>query len=247
MWWLLACSDPTVVLDADPSRSGANGERGPLAVVLDERSAPARAVERLAYDHLAAPGLASDAPTFVFLHGGLVDRSRYRWLGIHLASRGYRVVAPAHDLDLAIVDPSNARWVLDDLDRLGTSGPRVVGGHSLGGVIASWAWEDDPRLEGLALLASFPAGSGPVYGAGPVLSLSGRTDGLSSPADVQLGAERYPNAEVQLIDGMNHYAWVDDATESELAGDGPLERDLDEVRADALSVLDVWLDSAVTP
>jgi pimeloyl-ACP methyl ester carboxylesterase len=246
MWFLLAaCQSPVIVLDADPARDGGAGERGPEAVERRWHVAPARVTEALRYEEHVAPTAPRDAPTVVFAHGGLVGPDRYRWLGVHLASRGYRVVAPVHDADLAILDASNVRWVLDHLASRGLSGPRATGGHSLGGVIAAWAYDDDPRLDALFLLASFPAGDGPIDRTGPVLSLSGTTDGLSTVDEIEAGAARYPAAEVQLIDGMNHFAWTDDPTDAELGRDGPLERPLDEVRTDALTVLDGWLDASL--
>jgi dienelactone hydrolase len=244
--WLIGCAPlPEVLLEADDSRAGAWGELGPHGVALEHRAAVARVEERVRYDWIAPMDVDADAPLVLFVHGGLVDRERYRWLGIHLASRGYAVAAPAHDLDLAIFDTANVRFVLDDIER--SAAPEAVAacGHSLGGVIASWTWQDDTRVDALCLFASFPAGDGPVEGEGPVLSLSGSTDGSALPEDVRAGAERYAEAQLAFVDGMNHYAWADDASEAELEGDGPLERPLAEVRTDALRVLDTWLDAGL--
>ncbi|MEZ4316305.1 MAG: alpha/beta hydrolase [Myxococcota bacterium] len=247
MWWsLLGCAPlPEVVLEADDSRLGDWGEPGPHGVVLEQRAAVARVEERLVYDWIAPLDVRDDDPVVLFVHGGLVDRERYRWLGIHLASRGYTVAAPAHDLDLAIFDAANVRFVLDDLERRSEPSSVAACGHSLGGVIASWAWQDDDRIDALCLLASFPAGEGPVDGSGPVLSISGASDGSALPDDVRAGAERYARARLAFVDGMNHYAWTDGATEGELAGDGPLGRPLEEVRTDALRVVDAWLDASL--
>jgi dienelactone hydrolase len=201
--------------------------------------------DRIAYEWIRPEPLADDAPVVLFIHGGLVPADRYRWIGIHLASRGYAVAAPTHSLDLAIFESGNALAVLDDIERRRPRVPTAAAGHSLGGVIADWAFQDDPRVGAAALFASFPAGSGPVPQPGPVLSLSGTTDESAFPDEVQAGAERYPEARLHFVEGLNHYGWTDGATEGELSGDGPLERPLDELREDALRVFDAWLDASL--
>ncbi|MCB9678017.1 MAG: hypothetical protein H6737_23155 [Alphaproteobacteria bacterium] len=242
---VLAACVPETLLDADPARDGAAGALGPHQVVLEHRSASARVEERVAYDWIRPDPLPDDAPVVLFVHGGFVDRERYRWLGQHVASRGYGFASPEHALDLAIAESGNLRFVLDDVERREGRRPTASAGHSLGGVIAEWGWEDDTRIGSLALLASFPAGSGRIGPGGEVLSLSGASDGSALPDDVREGAARFVDARLAFVDGMNHYAWTDDATERELANDGPLGRPLPEVRTDALRVLDTWLDAVL--
>ena len=242
---LVGCTAPETVLDADVTRTGDWGSLGPEAVVLEHRAAPARVEDRVAYEWIRPEPVAEDAPLVLFVHGGLVPAERYRWIGIHLASRGYVVAAPAHALDLAIFESGNTRAVLDDIERRRGRVPTGAAGHSLGGVIADWAFQDDPRIEAAALFASFPAGSGSLPQPGPVLSLSGTTDQSALPSDVQAGAERYPNARLHFVEGLNHYGWTDDATASELEGDGPLDRALPELREDAMRVFDAWLDATL--
>lgn len=245
LWLLTACVPAENLLPEDPLADGMDGTRGPHAVVLEHRVAPARVEERLSYDWVHPDPLEADAPVVVFVHGGLVDRTRYRWLATHLASRGYAVAAPAHTLDLAIFQSGNLTSVLDDIDHRDGRRRVAAAGHSLGGVIATWGWLDDDRIEDVALFASFPAGEGSLRHPGDVLSLSGTTDGSAAPEDVLAGAERFTAPFVGLVEGMNHYSWTDDATDAELDGDGPLTRPLEEVRQDALRVLDTWLDASL--
>ncbi len=248
LFFVLLCACAPIaepVLDADPTRDGTWGTLGPRAVVLEQRSAAARVEDRVQYEWIRPDPLEDTDPVVLFVHGGLVPAERYRWIGIHLASRGYAVAAPSHSLDLAIFESGNTRDVLDDIERRRPRTPVAAAGHSLGGVIADWAFQDDPRIEAAALFASFPAGSGPVPQPGAVLSLSGTTDLSALPEDVQDGADRYPDARLHFVEGLNHYAWTDGATEGELEGDGPLERPLDEVREDSMRVFDTWLDATL--
>jgi predicted dienelactone hydrolase len=47
-------------------------------------------------------------PVIVFVQGGLVTVQRYQWLTAHLASRGYVVLAPHHQLDLPVLEVETA-------------------------------------------------------------------------------------------------------------------------------------------
>lgn len=258
---LIACArpGPLLLLPPDDTRTGALGTDGPDGAALLNLRYDARVVDAVDVewvypsDETAAP-VRADAPTVVFVQGGLVTVDRYRWLAIHLASRGYNVLSPTHPLDLAIFTIGNAEaaldGALDDPDLAPwIGGPVFVGGHSLGGVVAVKNWLADDRFDGVVLLASYPAaGDDPADRAGsPVLALAGSTDESALAADVEAGFERFSAPRTfGLVDGMNHYAWTDDATADELAADGPVE-DLALVRAHALSLLDAWLDSDGAP
>jgi pimeloyl-ACP methyl ester carboxylesterase len=191
----------------------------------------------------------------VFIHGGLVEPERYHWLAAHLATRGWVSVLPESDLRLAIFEPGNGEVALDHLQQLAEhdeglkgivspSSPVITMGHSLGGVLAARQWASDPGVDGLVLLASFPADGDPIEDAAvrPVLSLVGTTDGIDvERLETQL--DRFAGEVVDArIDGMNHYAWCDNTTDAELAGDGDQRRPILSTRTDALRVLDTWLD-----
>ena len=194
------------------------------------------------------------APVAVFIHGGLVAPERYHWWAVHLASRGWATVLPEADLHLAITGPADGEIAYDRLlalsdrptDLEGLAGNVAVAmGHSLGGVLAARQYARDPRVGGLVLLASFPADGTPVEdGDGPVLALVGGTDVFD---DDRLAAQlaRMGPSTWATVDGMNHYAWTDDATEAELDGDGPQTRPVDATRADALRVFDAWVAARV--
>ncbi|MCO4745913.1 MAG: hypothetical protein KC912_14055 [Proteobacteria bacterium] len=251
---LAACTPlPTELLAEDASASGADGERGPLGADLYTFMAQARVTERMHYEVVVPVGGEAPYPLVTMVHGGFVDTERYRWLTAHLASRGYVVVAAEHPANLAITQIGNSEVALSDFerrplaDRLDADAPAAVMGHSLGGVIAAMTWNTDGRYAGLGLLASFPAAGTAVEtrSDGSVLSLWGSEDG-GDEEEAMHAVERFDtDANFARIDGMNHYAWTDDASASELGRDGVATRPDDETRPDALRVLDTWLDAVL--
>lgn len=129
----------------------------------------------------------------VFYPGARVDPRAYLALLRPLAAAGHLVVVLKPPLNIALLaggpgatfdaHPEVVRW--------------VVGGHSLGGTAAASA-TDDPRVGGLLLWASYPAGdlSGSAL---PVLSVSGDRDGLATPADIAAARPRLPTVTQYVV------------------------------------------------
>ncbi len=260
---LLGCSavsDPVLRIDPDPSiGTWLAGDRGPNVAALVETRAQARVSDAIQLDivyPVSSDGTVAlrDTPVVVFVHRGLVGPERYHWLPAYLATRGWTSVLPAADLELAITEPGHSRIALDRLQELsddhddlqglvGADQPVVAMGHSLGGVMAAGHWATDDDVDALVLLASFPASFQPIEEAtGPALALVGDTDVFDwEELESQLARMSGP-ANTARIDGMNHYAWTDDATEGDLDSDGPRTRAVQDTRDDALRVLDTWFD-----
>jgi hypothetical protein len=265
----LGCGSPGPVelaLQPDPTATGEDGERGPYGAARATYRTQARVSERLIFEvtwPADAEGILDPAgapyPCVLSVQGGLVEPERYRWMAEHMASRGAVVLAPRHSLDLAILESDNASYALDEaLERaalpgdplegaLEEGGPVVAMGHSLGGVVAAMLWVADPRVEGVSVLASYAAGGTDVesMGGSPSLLLTGAEDQVP-PEEFFPEWERFPEPRWGgVIEGMNHYDWTDEATESELAGDGVSTRPASESRRDAWRVLDSWLDATL--
>ena len=121
-------------------------------------------------------------------------------------------------------------------------------GHSLGGVIAADLFVADPDSRSAVVLASFPAGYTDVEArAGdPVLSLSGTADGSATASAVEQGFAPFADpAMLAFVEGLHHFGWTDDNSAADLAGDGMPGRPVEEMRIDALFLLDTWLDAVL--
>lgn len=254
----LACaSAPRTLVAPDASRAGDPGALGPHGAAALARTYTARLTDTVATTVVYPSGdggalAVTDAPVVVLVHGGFVAPERYEWLAAHLATRGAVVLLPLHDLELALFEAGNASAALDGLlvDAAGDGplagasspgAPAIVGGHSLGAVTASVVWIDEDRFDGLFLAAGYPVAGADVAARAdaPVLALVGAADERSPPAEVAENLAPF-GIPLGVVDGLNHYGWTDDATASELARDGQEMRPVDEARADALAVLDIW-------
>jgi hypothetical protein len=252
----LACtaSEESTPLLYDAERSGLAGQDGPWGVQL--RSVLYGDPPTDVYGpiteagELANVGLAT--VTIVLLQGGGVVPERYDWLAIHLASRGATVLVPHHGLDLASVDPTAGERALAAAINAGDveqGSPVGVAGHSLGGVMAAEHWVGDETVNGLALLASYPADDTPVEDRkeGSVISIVGTSDGKVTVNQAEEGAARF-NVENALVkvEGLTHYDWTDAPYQSEVDADGSSPQSRTDVRRIALYALDGWVDSCVT-
>lgn len=262
-----ACSEPQpeVLLDGDGTRSGEQGELGPLGAARLSLAFNVRVTETMEADITyplweSGEAVEGPLPVIAFTPGGLVSRERYQWMATHFASRGYVTVLASQPLDLAIIASDNTRLALDEVfvrsedsssalfGLTSDEAPRLYMGHSLGGVIAADLWVADADSRSAVILASFPAGYTDVAArAGdPVMSLSGTADGSATESDVEEGFSPFESpAMLAFVEGLHHYGWTDDNSESELARDGEPGREVDEMRRDAMFVLDSWLDAVL--
>jgi hypothetical protein len=139
-----------------------------------------------------------------FYPGAKVDPRAYANVLRPVAEAGFAVVIFKQPFNLAILDRNAADAVIGDPD---DSIERwAVGGHSLGGAMASsYAEADRDELVGLVLYAAYPVRDMSERGGLDVLSVSGTNDGLATPADI---AERKPDlpasTEYVAIDGAIH-------------------------------------------
>jgi hypothetical protein len=161
-----------------------------------------------------APADGGDGTAVFFQPGAKVEARAYAAVLRPLAEAGHTVVIAQQPLGIAFL----ATGAFDDARAQHPEVERwVVGGHSLGGVVASSeADEGDNHADGsapvagLLLYASYPAGdvSGTLTAA--VESISGSRDGLSTPAKVEASRADLPaGSTFTVVDGAVHAYFAD--------------------------------------
>lgn len=243
-------ADPDPRLSFDATRTGVAGTTGPFGVLHTLWHAQSRVTEAIVIEATyAVPIDETPLPTVVFIHRGDVPPARYQWLQDHIASRGYTVIAPRHFATVPILEADNAQIALDSATELGfvTPGTKIaIAGHALGGTVAALNFAADDRFAGLALLAATPAPGNLRQRDRPVLAIAGTQDEKVTPDLSRTELERFTAPRwFGLVDGMNHYAWTDENTERDLAGDGNPLGDIGRLRRDATRLLDLWLDGVL--
>ncbi|MFT3877382.1 MAG: alpha/beta fold hydrolase [Propioniciclava sp.] len=141
---------------------------------------------------------------FVLYPGGLVRPQAYEWLGHALAARGVRTLIPEFLADLAVTGADRAEAVAGTL---APGLPVVVGGHSLGGVMAArYAAAHPDAVEGLILMGAYSEDSTDLTAATfDALVLRGGDDAIAAADKVEAGVTRLPSAtRVEVIDGAPH-------------------------------------------
>ena len=179
-----ATPGPLEAAVADPS---VEVELGPVVMLRPSASEPERGV--------------------VFYPGARVHREAYvaTWAPI-VAETDTLVLIPRMPLNLAVFGRSRADTLIDEHDKLDEW---WVGGHSLGGAMAS-SWlgtEPEADVAGLVLWASFATAGADLAEREDlrILSVNGGRDGLATPQDVAERRSLLPEDAVLVeVAGMNH-------------------------------------------
>ncbi len=144
------------------------------------------------YIVLSPASVAPQSTGIVFYPGGLVDPHAYIETFQELVSmNGRQVVIMKVAANLAILNNSKAARFLDDFE----TDKWVIGGHSLGGVVAAMdAATHRSAYSGLFLLAAFSVSDLSDWDA-PVMVLTGEFDVVGNPGDL---VENEPNLPPRL-------------------------------------------------
>lgn len=179
-----------------------------------------------------------EKPALIFYQGALVESASYSIWAEKVAQAGFSVYLVKQPLNLAVLGQNKAEQVI----RSNHLTNYVIGGHSLGGVMASRfaAEQDNNELKGVFFLASYPdeKGSLSTY-KGQVLSLTGSEDGV-------LNWQAYDKAKKYLpkqtffeeIKGGNHAGF---GSYGEQKGDKAAGINNDEQQQDVANLLISWL------
>ncbi|OLS37678.1 alpha/beta hydrolase [Alkalihalophilus pseudofirmus] len=135
--------------------------------------------------------------------GGLVEHESYAPLAYSLAEEGFRTFVIKMPVNLAVLGGNKAQGVIKELG----DEPVFIGGHSLGGVMASrFAADNEEVFNGVFFLASYPDEKGSLTDK-QLSSIS-----FIATNDSVLNKDRYDEAEAYLasehleiiIEGGNH-------------------------------------------
>lgn len=139
---------------------------------------------------------------FIFYPGGKVDYQAYAPLMNMIADQGYFVVLLPMPLNLAVFDSNAAAHVQAQYPEIKKW---FVGGHSLGGVVASSYAGSHPDILGAILWASTASNDSLKVNSMPTLLIYGTNDGLFETGDVMDSRSLLPDdAKLIEIEGGNH-------------------------------------------
>jgi hypothetical protein len=146
---------------------------------------------------------------FIFYPGGRVDPRAYSVILRGIASAGHLVILPEMPLDLAVLDVDIADQIIDTFPEIDTW---VIGGHSLGGSMASQYASDHPdRINGLVLWGSYPVDNSNLVAENmPVLLIYGSLDTGSNDPVIEEKKILLPESTTYIrIEGGNHHQFGD--------------------------------------
>lgn len=139
-------------------------------------------------------------PKVIFYPGALVEPKSYSIWAKKVAQAGYSVYIVRFPLDLAVLKTNVA-------DQVSKSNGYVIGGHSLGGTMASrYAHNHSKNLKGVFFLASYPEKKGDLRKTKvPVLSINASNDGVLKWNNYNKAKKLLPsNTVYEQIQGGNH-------------------------------------------
>jgi hypothetical protein len=141
--------------------------------------------------------------------GGRVHPKAYAPLARSIASQGYLTVIVPMPLNLAVFAPGRASEVIEFFPEIKTW---AIGGHSLGGAMAANFANNQPEdVDGLLLLASYPASSDDLSSAPlKVTSIYATLDGFASLEEIDASRTYLPESTLWVeIEGGNHsqFGW----------------------------------------
>ncbi|WP_342507915.1 alpha/beta family hydrolase [Sporosarcina sp. FSL K6-2383] len=145
---------------------------------------------------------------FIFYPGAKVEASAYATLAKEIASNGYTVIIAKMNFNLAILSPNRADYIISEQKDIDTW---VIGGHSLGGVMAADYALENEEIKGLVLLASYPQSKTDLNNTPiKVLSLWGENDKVADLNKVKEAKNIMPgDSEFIEITGGNHGGFGD--------------------------------------
>lgn len=182
------------------------------------------------------PTTGQDEIGIIFYPGGKVEDIAYAPLMQALAKKGLTAVIVKMPFNLAVLNPNGADAVMEALPEINHW---IIGGHSLGGAMASdyMAGHED-KVEGLVLMGAYP-NEDLALSNHPVLSLYGSNDQVLNRQAFEAAKVKMPSATTLYeISGGNHSGF---GNYGQQAGDGTASISSAEQQAIAVEkILEIW-------
>jgi predicted alpha/beta-hydrolase family hydrolase len=177
----------------------------------------------------------------LFVPGARVDSRAYARVLRPLAEAGFLVAVLKEPFGFSMLDADHGKKVLDVHPEI-TSW--AAGGHSLGGTTAAALADEDERIDGLVLFASYPAE--PLVRTDlKAVSISASADGFTTPEDIESSkADLPPGTSYVVINGAVHSSFGD---YGEQWGDGVATIDKAAAQTEATKVTLALLTSLAPP
>ncbi|MEF9992685.1 MAG: alpha/beta hydrolase [Romboutsia sp.] len=149
---------------------------------------------------------------FIFYPGAKVEPEAYAPICRDIAENGYQVIVAKMPLNLAVFSPNKGEEIMKEYPNIESW---VVGGHSLGGVMAADFASKNNLVDGVVFLASYSNG-GELKNLGKdVLSVWGSKDGILNFDKISISKEKLPDYTKYVeIEGGNHSQFGDYGTQS---------------------------------
>jgi dienelactone hydrolase len=155
------------------------------------------------------PAQSTPKSGLIFYPGGRVDPRAYAPVARSIAQEGYLAVIVPMPLNLAIFGSERGQEVLETFPTIHNW---VIGGHSLGGAMAArFAYRNPEAVDGLVLMAAYPASSDDLsqYEL-QVVSIYGTRDGVMAAEALEESRAILPEGTHWIaIEGGNHaqFGW----------------------------------------
>ncbi len=163
------------------------------------------------FDNATVFSSETPAAALILYPGGKVDHAAYAPLAQSLARRGILCVLMEMPLRLAVLDTNAADGVIEAVEKqYPTVTSWYIGGHSLGGTIASgYAAKHVDEYVGVVLLGSYTSSDLSETNL-RILSIIGSEDGVINRDRYEESKGKLPDGFVEeIIDGGNHAGFGD--------------------------------------
>ena len=184
----------------------ANSVLGPAPEAFSALRSDAQVTVSLDKFIVFQPANKKTSTALIFYPGGRVDYRSYAAPLHKIAAEGYLVILLPMRLNLAILDVNAADRALSAFP---TIRHWVVGGHSLGGVVAAQYASKHNELDGLVLWASYPADDSLKNSRIKVVSIYGTQDISGVKAFDDSHALLPMDTQFVVIQGGNHSQFGD--------------------------------------